>query len=178
MTQSAQYGLLAEFRSAEHLVDAVKRTRAEGYRDIAAYSPFPVDGLSDALGIKRTCVPFVTLMGGLIGGAGTYFMLWYSSVIDYPIDSGARPLHSWPAFVPPTFELAVLGAALAAFFAFLFASGLPRLHHPIFNARDFDLASRNRFFLCIECSDPHFDESRTHDFLRSLDPMRLVPVPW
>lgn len=178
MTRAEHYGLLAEFRSADHLVAAVKRTRAAGYREIAAYSPFPVEGLAEALGVKRTSVPLVTLIGGVLGGVGTYFMLWYSSVIDYPIDSGARPLHSWPAFVPPTFEVAVLSAALAAFFTFLIASGLPRLHHPIFNARDFDLASRNRFFLCIECRDPRFEDPATYELLRSLDPMRLAPVPW
>jgi hypothetical protein len=177
MSELRSHGLLAEFKTADGLLEAVKRVRAAGYRFIEAYAPFPVKGLAEAVGMRGTCVPLVTFLGGLIGGAGTYFMLWYSAVIDYAIDSGSRPLHSWPAFIPPTFELTVLGAAFAAFFSFLFASGLPRLHHPIFNAPDFDLASRNRFFLCIECRDPRFDEARTRELLQSLEPVRIASVP-
>jgi ActD protein len=177
MNATSHFGLLAEFGSAELLLKAVRDTRQAGYSSVEAFSPFPVEGLADALGFKRNCVPLVTLLGGIIGGAATYFMLWYSAVISYPYDSGARPLNSWPAFIPPTFELTILGAALAAFFAFLIASGLPRLNHPIFNAPDFDLASRNRFFLCIRCDDPKFDADQTRQFLANLEPMRVVDVP-
>jgi hypothetical protein len=177
MSQAREYGLLAEFGSAEALLDAARCAAEAGYCDLEAYSPFPVEGLAEAVGLHRTRIPLATLLGGLVGGAGTYFMLWYSAVIDYPINSGARPLHSWPAFIPATFELTVLGAALAAFFAFLLGSGLPRLHHPIFDAPDFDLASRNRFFLCIRCTDPQYDAERSHAFLQSLQPMRIVSVP-
>jgi Protein of unknown function (DUF3341) len=177
MSPARHYGLLAEFASADALLSAAHRARESGYSRLEAYSPFPVDGLAAAIGAERTRVPLITLLGGIVGGAGTYFMLWYSAVIDYPINSGARPLHSWPAFIPPTFEITVLGAALAAFFAFVIGSGLPRLYHPVFNARDFDLASRNRFFLCILTADPHFDAQRARSFLHSLDPLRVVEVP-
>ena len=172
------YGLLAEFRDAETLVDATARATTAGYRRIDAYAPFSVPGLADALGFRRDRVALVTLLGGIVGGVGIYFLQWYSAVIDYPINSGGRPLHSWPAFIPPTFECTVLGAALAAFVGFLILSGLPKLHHPIFNAHDFDLATRNRFFLCIETADPRFDRTATQRFLESLEPLHVSEVPF
>ena len=173
----ALYGLIAEFRDDKALLDAVRRTRADGYRRIEAYAPFSVEGLSEALEFKRDRVPLITLLGGIAGGAGIYLLQWYSAVIDYPINSGGRPLNSWPAFIVPTFEMTVLGAALAAFFGMLILNGLPRLYHPIFNAPGFDLASRNRFFLCIEARDPRFELQRTRAFLETLAPMKVAEVP-
>jgi len=170
------YALLAEFSQPDALVAAAKRARVD-YRDVDAYAPYSVEGLPEALGFKRDRMPLLALLGGLAGGAGAYFLQWYTAVIDYPIDSGGRPLHSWPAFIPPTFELTVLGAALAVFLGLWAANGLPRLHHPLFNARDFDLASRNRFFLAIRASDPRFHPARTRDFLLRLAPLRVVEVP-
>ena len=171
------YGLIAEFRDDKALLDAVRRTRADGYRHIEAYAPFSVEGLSEALEFKRDRVPLITLLGGIAGGAGIYLLQWYSAVIDYPINSGGRPLNSWPAFIVPTFEMTVLGAALAAFFGMLILNGLPRLYHPIFNAPGFDLASRNRFFLCIEARDARFEPQRTRAFLETLAPMKVAEVP-
>ena len=172
------YGLLAEFADAEKLVDATARATGAGYRKLDAYAPFSVPGLADALGFRKDRVALITLIGGIFGGIGIYFLQWYSAVIDYPINSGGRPLHSWPAFIPATFECTVLGAALAAFFGYLILNGLPRLHHPIFNAPDFDLATRNRFFLCIEAADPRFDRATTRGFLESLAPLRVTEVPF
>lgn len=171
------YGLLAEFADAETLVDATARATAAGYRSVDAYAPFSVPGLADALGFRKDRVALITLIGGIVGGIGIYFLQWYSAVIDYPINSGGRPLHSWPAFIPATFECTVLGAALAAFFGLLILNRLPRLHHPIFNAPEFDLATRNRFFLCIEAADSRFDRSATGRFLESLAPLRITEVP-
>src|SRR5207245_11027981 len=128
-----------------------------GYTRAEAYSPFPLEGMEDVVGLERNWVAPATLLGGLVGGAGTYFLQYYAAVIDYPINVGGRPLHSWPAFIPATFEMTVLGAALAAFFGMLILNGLPKLYHPIFNAPEFDLASRNRVFLCIESRGPRFD---------------------
>ncbi len=173
---SSMYGLIAEFKDDQALVDAAKRVRAEGYRNIDAYTPFSVEGLSDALGFRKDRVALITLLGGILGGVGVYFLQWYTAVIDYPINSGGRPLHSWPAFIPATFEMTVLGAALAAFFGMLFLNGLPKLYHPIFNAPDFDLASRNRFFLCIESSDPRFEVDGTRQFLEQLAPLKVAEV--
>jgi hypothetical protein len=173
VSERSIYAMLAEFASAQALLDATQRARIDGYRRIEAYSPFFVEGLAEAIGFRRNRVPLVTLLGGIAGGAGGYFLQWYTAVFDYPINSGGRPLHAWPAFIPATFELTVLGAALAAFFGFLVMNGLPRLYHPVFNAPEFDLASRNRFFLCILSSDPRYEEARTRTFLESLAPIRV-----
>ena len=170
------YALLAEFADPRALVEAVRRCR-ERYRDVDAYAPFAVDGLAEALGVRKNRVPLVTLIGGLVGGAGIYFLQWYSAVVDYPINSGGRPLDSWPVFIPPTFEITILGAALAAFFGMLFLNGLPKLHHPIFNAPEFELASRNRFFVAIRATDPDFDAASTRAFLEGLSPIKVSEVP-
>lgn len=170
------YALMAEFAVAEKLLDGARRAHAEGYRQIEAYTPFAIEGLSEAIGFRSNRVPLIVLLGGIIGGAGGYFLQWYSAVVDYPINSGGRPFHSWPAFIPATFEMTVLGAALAALFGMLILNGLPRLSHPMFNAPDFDLASRNRFFLCIKISDPRFDVRNTREFLDSLLPMKVSEV--
>lgn len=170
------YALLAEFADPRALVEAVRRCR-ERYCDVDAYAPYAVDGLAEALGVRKNRVPLVTLLGGLVGGAGIYFLQWYSAVVDYPINSGGRPLDSWPVFIPPTFEITILGAALAAFFGMLFLNGLPKLHHPIFNAPEFELASRNRFFVAIRATDPDFDAARTRAFLEGLSPINVSEVP-
>jgi hypothetical protein len=171
------YGIAAEVRTADALLEAVRRARAEGFRHIEAYAPFPVDGLAEALGFRRDAMAPVTLIGGILGGAGGYFMQWYAAVISYPINVGGRPLHSWPSFIPATFELTVLGAALAAFLGMLLMNGLPRLYHPIFNLPQFELASRNRFFLCIRSRDQRFDAEQTRAFLTSLDAIEVSEVP-
>ena len=170
------YALVAEFADPDTLVDAVSRCRSR-YADVDAYAPYAVEGLADALGFHRDRVPLVTLLGGIAGGVGIYALMWYSAVIDYPIDSGGRPLDSWPVFIIPTFELTVLGAALAAFIGMLVLNGLPRLHHPIFNAPDFDLASRNRFFVSVRASDPAFEPRAVRAFLEGLAPIRVFDVP-
>jgi len=169
------YALMAEFGDADSLL-AAARECASRYRDVDAYAPFAVEGLADAIGFRRDRTAIATFLGGIIGGVGTYFLQWYAAVVDYPINAGGRPLHSWPAFVPATFELTILGAALAAFVALLALNGLPRLNHPVFEAKDFDLASRNRFFLAIRASDPRFDIERTRDELQALHPLRISEV--
>ena len=134
-------------------------------------------GLAEVLGFRRSRVPLVTLLGGIAGGVTGFAMQWYSAVISYPLNIGGRPLNSWPAFIPPTFELTVLFAALSAFLGMLFLNGLPALVHPVFNAKDFDLATRNRFFLCLRTDDPRFEDADARRFLESLEPLRVVEVP-
>jgi hypothetical protein len=170
------WGLMAEFGSADALLDAAHRVREAGYRHVEAYSPFPVEGLADALGYESTPVPFWTFLGALAGGAGGYFMQWYAAVVDYPVNIGGRPLHSWPMFVPLTFELAVLGGAFAAVASFLVASGLPKLRHPLFASRDFEMATRNRFFLCLRADDPAFEPQQSRALLEGLQPIACVEV--
>jgi hypothetical protein len=170
------YGVLAEFDTPERLCAAARCARDAGYRCMDAYTPFPVDGLAEALGLRPTRLPWWMFAGGAGGGALAYFMQWYAAVVAYPINVGNRPLHSWPAFVPVTFEMTVLGAALTGLCAMLFANRLPRLDHPLFNADRFELASRERFFLCVEARDPHFDRAHAHELLEPFAPEALVDV--
>jgi hypothetical protein len=170
------WGLMAEFASADELLAAAKRVREAGYRNAEAYSPFHVEGLAEALGFERNRVPFFTFLGGLAGGIGGFWLQWYSAVVDYPVNIAGRPLDSWPMFVPVTFEMAVLGAAFAAVISMFAASGLPKLRHPLFAAPDFDLATRNRFFLCLRSDDPAFDARRSRELLEGMHPMRCVEV--
>ena len=171
------YGVIAEFESPTDLVAAARRVYSLGYRRINGYSPYPIEELSEAIGFTHTSLPLIVFIGGLVGGIGGFLMQYWIEVIDYPINVGGKPYNSWPAFIPPTFECTVLGAALAAFVGFLILCGLPKLHHPIFNARDFDLATRNRFFLCVEAADPRFDRAGTQRFLESLEPLHVTEVP-
>lgn len=164
------YGLMAEFRSPETLLEAARRASGEGFKRMDAYTPFPVEGLAEAIGFHRTRIPLIVLIGGIIGCVGGFYLQYWVAVIDYPINVGGRPLNSWPAFIPVTFEMTILVAALSAFLGVLALNGLPMPYHPVFNVEQFELASRNRFFLCIEAVDPLFDRDRTAKFLESLKP--------
>jgi hypothetical protein len=170
------YGLMAEFTHHEALLAAAERTYAEGYRRLDAYTPFPIHGLSEALGRRRTAVPLIVLLGGMTGGLGGYFMQWYAMGIDYPLNIGGRPLHSWPAFIPITFELTILCAALSAIIGMLALNRLPEPYHPVFNVPEFRRASLDRFFLCIEATDPKFNLSDTRAFLESFRPQSIREV--
>lgn len=170
------YGLLAEFEGKESLLEAAKRAYQRGYRRMDAYTPFPVDGLAEAIGYRRRVLPWMVLGGAMTGGLGGYFLQYYLTVIHYPLNVGGRPLHSWPAFIPVTFELTVLGGALAAVLGMLALNGLPRPHHPLFGVPAFERASRTGFFLCIESSDPLFDPVHTRSFLDDLDPQEVWDV--
>jgi hypothetical protein len=173
----ASYGLLAEFETASQLVEAARRTRDAGYHAIDAFSPFPIEGLTDALGHRqRGRLPVLVLAGGLTGAAGGFLLQYYSMAIDYPLNVGGRPLFSWPAFIPITFELAVLVAAITTVLAMLGLNGLPMPYHPLFNVPGFARASRDRFFLCVESRDPQFDPHRTRAFLESLGAREVSDV--
>jgi len=176
MSSRPLWGVMAEFASAEALVDAARGARAAGYPHVEAYAPFPVEGLAEAVGFGRPRVPLWTFVGGLLGGTGGYLLQWYAAVVDYPIDIGGRPFHSWPMFVPIAFEMAVLGGALAAVLALFAANGLPNLHHPVFGAPDFDLAMRNRFFLGLRADDPAFEAGAAARWLDALAPLRRFEV--
>ncbi|MGE3821440.1 MAG: DUF3341 domain-containing protein [Isosphaeraceae bacterium] len=170
------HGLLAEFADPDDLVGAARAAHEAGYRKMDAYSPLPIDGLAEAIGFQRNGLPALVLAGGVVGATIAYAMMYYTAVYDYPFNIGGRPFHSAPAFVPITFELTILFASLAAVLGMLGLNGLPMPYHPVFNAPGFAMASRSRFFLCIEAADPLFDETRTRTFLEGLGPRSVVEV--
>jgi hypothetical protein len=176
MTATRTYGLLAEFEAPEDLVSAAARAYADGYRHMDAHTPFPVHGLAEAIGFHTNCVPLLVLIAGIIGAGLGFFSQYWASVIDYPINVGGRPLNSWPAFIPITFEVTILVAALTAVLGMLALNGLPQPYHPVFNAPRFALATRDRFFLCIEATDPRFDPMATRAFLEGLGAREVTDV--
>jgi ActD protein len=170
------HGLMAEFTDVGELVRAVRGAREAGYRHFDAYTPFPSEELAEAMDLPHDRLPLVVLLGGIVGGLGGYALQYWTSVIAYPINVGGRPLHSWPAFIPPTFETTVLGAALATVLGMLALNGLPMPYHPVFNVPRFALSSRDRFFLCIEATDPFFDREETRRFLERFVPRQVSEV--
>jgi ActD protein len=172
------YGLMAEFEDPTQAVKAARSAYEEGYRDMDAYSPYPVEELSEAIGFHRNRLPLLVLIGGIIGCVGGFSLCYWASAIAYPLNIGGRPLNSWPAFIPVTFESTILVAALAAVFGMLALNGLPQPYHPVFNVERFELASRNHFFLCIEAKDPKFDAEATRAFLKSLGPSEVTDVEY
>lgn len=172
------YGLLGEFDSPKQLTDAAKKVREAGYRHIDAFAPFPVEGLSQALGLgrKQDFVPLLTLIGGLSGGLGGFFFQLWASASSYPMNIAGRPLNSWPAFIPVTFELTVLGASTFAVFGMLALNKLPQPHHPLFNIARFKRASSDKFFLCILSHDKKFHLEETARFLQSVKAQHVTEV--
>jgi hypothetical protein len=176
MKRKAIYGLLAEFESPAQIVDAAVKTRDAGFKAIDAFTPFPVEGLAEAVGFKRTILPALVLGGGIFGGLFGFFMCYYANVISWPWNIGGRPYNSWPSWIPITFELTILGAALIATFGMLALNGMPTPYHPIFNVARFALASTDRFFLCIKARDKKFDLAKTRAFLESLNPHGVFEI--
>jgi len=176
MKRQPLYGLMAEFADPTTLVAATRRAHEAGYRKMDAYSPFPIEELSEAMGHHRDSLPLLVLIGGTVGGAGGFFLQYYASVVDYPLNIGGRPPLSWPSFIPVTFEMTILVAAFVAVLGMLGLNGLPMPYHPVFNVERFVNASRNRFFLCIEATDPLFDKEATGKFLEDLEPREVCEV--
>jgi hypothetical protein len=170
------YGMLAEFETPVELIAAVRRARAAGYRRMDAYTPFPVEHLAEELGFHHTNLPLIVLCAGLVGCAGGFLLQYWISVLAYPLNIGGRPLNSWPAFIPVTFETTILVASVSAVLAMLGLNGLPMPYHPLFNSPRFALATRNRFFLCIEATDPKFNSEATSKFLAELNPKGVTEV--
>ncbi len=167
---------MAEFESPTTLVAAANKTREAGYVDVDAYSPIPIEELHHAIGFKHTKLPLMVLIGGLLGGSGGFGLEYWASAIAYPLNVGGKPYVSWPMFIPVTFECTILGAALTAVFGMFMLNKLPQPYHPVFNNPRFALASRNRFFLCIEATDQHFDLARTRAFLDTLGAHEVTTV--
>jgi len=171
------YGLMAEFDSAQALVDAGRKTREAGYKKIDAYSPFPIEGLAEEIGMHFDEIPLTVLIGGIIGGCTGYLMQYWMSAVDYPLNIGGKPPHSWPAFIVITFEMTILFAGISAVLGMLAFNGLPMPYHPVFNVPRFALASKDRFFLIVFSSDKKYNSLETRNFLETLAPRSISEVP-
>jgi hypothetical protein len=170
------YGLLAEFHSPAEVVAAARRVREQGYRRVDGYSPYPIEELSEALRFHHSPLPAMVLAGGIIGLVAGFGLEYWAAVIEYPMNIGGRPFFSWPAFIPPAFETTILFAAGTAVLGMLAINGLPEPYHPVFNVPGFALATRDKFFLCIEARDPKFDRTETRQFLASLGASEVSEV--
>jgi hypothetical protein len=171
------YGLMAEFDSAQALVDAGRKTREAGYKKIDAYSPFPIEGLAEEIGMHFDEIPLTVLIGGIIGGCTGYLMQYWMSAVDYPLNIGGKPPHSWPAFIVITFEMTILFAGISAVLGMLAFNGLPMPYHPVFNVPRFAFASKDRFFLIVFSSDKKYNAVETRRFFETLDPRSISEVP-
>jgi hypothetical protein len=178
MSARPLHGLLAEFTEADDLLTAAREAHSAGYQRLDAFSPFPVPGVFEAMGGRRgSLIPLAVLLGGIVGAVSGYALQYWVSVIHYPLNVGGRPLHSWPAFIPVTFELGILFGALTGVVAMLALNGLPRPNHPLFDVPGFERATRDRFFLLVEARDPRFDPGPTRDFLQTLHAEAVRDVP-
>jgi hypothetical protein len=174
--RSEIYGLLAEFRTPEEIVRAARAVRERGYRKLDAYSPYPMEELSEALELHHSPLPALVLGGGILGALVGYGLQFWTAVIDYPMNVGGRPFHSWPSFIVPTFETTILFAAGTAVLGMLALNGLPEPYHPVFNVPGFALATRDKFFLCVEAVDPRFDRQETRKLLEGLGASEVSEV--
>jgi hypothetical protein len=170
------YGISAEFEDADRVIEAARKAREAGYRNVDAYTPFPVEGLTEALGHRDLLVPYIMLIGGILGGIGGLAFLAWSLGMAYPLNVGGRPLYTWPSYIPITFEATVLLSALSGIVGMFLLNGLPAPYHPIFDAPNFDLATSSRFFLCIEANDPKFDRTGTREFMETLGAANVAEV--
>lgn len=170
------YGVMAMFPDGDTLIAAAAAAREAGYTKVDAYTPFPVEGLEEAIGRPHTKLPMIIFAGGLVGGLTGFGMQYWMETIDYVKNIGGRPPFSWPSFIPATFEMTVLFAAFSAVIGMLVLNGLPQPYHPVFNVPQFRLASRNGFFLVIESDDPKFDRDRAREFFEGLNPQGVYDV--
>jgi hypothetical protein len=174
--QPPLYGLMAEFDSADELVEAAHQISHAGYRHVDAFTPYPIEAVSEALGHHKSKMPIIVLIGGILGALGGYSLQYWAAVIKYPMNIGGRPFHSWPAFIVPTFECTILAAALSAVIGMILLNGLPQPYHPVFNVPRFALASRDRYFLVVESRDEKFDRAETERLLMNLHASEVFEV--
>jgi hypothetical protein len=174
---ASTYGLMAEFDNVNDVITAARRVYGAGYRKIDAYSPFPLEELSEAIGFQKNGVALVCLIGGLLGGSAAFTLQWWISNVSYPVNIGGRPLNSWPSFIIVTFEMTILFSGLSAVFGMLALNGLPMPYHPVFNVPQFESVTKDHFFIVIFSSDKNYDPAQTRKFLEELGPISVAEVP-
>lgn len=170
------WGLMAEFGDPDELISAAEKVREAGYTRIDAFTPYPIEELSETVEPRRSKVPLITFVGGLVGALTGFFLQYWTQVFVYPMNIGGRPHNSWPAFIVVTFEMTILFASLSAVVGMILVNRLPRPYHPVFNAEGFERASRDGFFLTIEAADPRFQRERTREVLRGLGAREVQDV--
>lgn len=171
------HGVMAEFDTAQGIVDAARRVMAEGYTRVEAYTPVPIEELNDIIHKRRTVLPKLVLGGGIAGMTTGFSLQYWASAIEYPLNVGGRPLASWPAFIIPSYELTILFAALTAFLGMVALNGLPQPYHPVFNTPRFSLASSDKFFIVIEADDPRYDADKAMQFFKSIGAKGVYDIP-
>ena len=177
MKDAGTYGLMAEFDNVNDVITAARRVYGAGYRKIDAYSPFPLEELSEAIGFHKNGVALVCLIGGLLGGSAAFTLQWWINNVAYPVNIGGRPLNSWPSFIIVTFEMTILFSGLSAVFGMLALNGLPMPYHPVFNVPQFESVTKDHFFIVIFSSDKNYDATHTRQFLEELGPISVAEVP-
>src|ERR1700756_5598426 len=177
MKDSRIYGLLAEFESVDSVISAAQRVNGACYRNIDAFSPVPLEELSEAIGFHKNGVALVCLVGGLLGGTAAFVLQWWINTIAYPVNIGGRPFNSWPSFIIVTFEMTILFSGLSAVFGMLALNGLPMPYHPVFNVPQFESVTKDHFFIVIFSSDKNYDAEQTRLFLEELKPISVAEVP-
>jgi hypothetical protein len=177
MNDEKIFGLLAEFSGPDELVHGAKELAKAGYDRVESYTPFAVEGIPEALHFRPIAVAVIFLVASVLSAAAGYFMQWYASVISYPENIGGRPLHSWPSFIPITFEMGVLGGVLGGVFGMIVLNKLPRYSHPVSNVERFRAASSDAFFLCVEAADPRFELETTKAALQRSGAIHVTEVP-
>lgn len=178
VNSSTVYGVMAEFETPTDLVHAAKGAYDAGYRSMDTYTPYPLEEAAEAIGVHHNKVPLIVLIGAMCGMVGGYLLQYWVSAVTYPINVGGKPFDAWTPFIPVTFECTILGASIAAVVGMLALNGLPQPYHPVFNAPNFVRASRDRFFLCIESTDPKFQVAETRRFLEGFHPQEITEVPY
>jgi hypothetical protein len=171
------YGVAAEFDRVDATIAAARSLRSKGFTNLEAYSPFPVAELTAAIGFRERRISLSVLIGGILGGLGGYALQYYTSVIDYPHNIGGRPMNSWQAFVPVTYESVILGALGFGYATFFILNRMPRLSRPVFSAPNFYRASSDRFFLCVVTNASDQGPDRAEDILREHTPLSLSRLP-
>lgn len=170
------YGILAEFRNPKELTEASKSVVESGYRHFDTFSPFPIHGIDKAMSLKKSKLGWIVFGHGLLGLVGAFALIYFTMVVDYPLNISGKSLVNIPAWIPVIFELTVLLSAFGAVFGMFYLNGLPKLNHPLFSSENFKRATDDGFFVCIESEDPQFEEEKVTKFLKDVGATNIETI--